>query len=144
MGHAEVHSRDSIHAARVIVAAALMVAISALLFVTYATAARAAGALAIGACGAYGQAYDYGDQAGATDDALAQCPAGKDGDKCKLVATLKRSCAALAVDGSNPCAAQGWAKGARLGGAQNAALKACYDRGGKDCVIRTFLCDAKG
>ena len=57
---------------------------------------------------------------------------------------LRRGCAALAVDGTNPCGAQGWGKGPRLGGAQNAALKSCYERGGKDCVIRTFLCDAKG
>ena len=32
----------------------------------------------------------------------------------------------------------------RLGPAQNTALKQCYSNGGKDCVIRAFVCDAKG
>lgn len=128
---------------RAVVAAALMLAITAVLFATLATA-RAAGALAVGSCGAFGQSYDFTDQDGARANAVAQCPGGNSGEKCKVVATLKHGCAAFAVDGTNPCGAQGWAKGPRLGRAQNEALKACYDRGGKDCVIRTFLCDAKG
>lgn len=143
MGHA--HAREQIWSPAALVAAALMLAISAVLYATFATAtARAAGALAVGTCGAYGQSFDFDNATGASDSALAQCPAGKAGEKCKVVATLKRGCAALAVDGTNPCGASAWAKGPRLGGVQNAALKTCYDRGGKDCVIRTFLCDAKG
>jgi len=35
-------------------------------------------------------------------------------------------------------------KGPRLGRSQNAARQACYREGGKECVIRTFFCDAKG
>ena len=38
----------------------------------------------------------------------------------------------------------GWGRADKLGRAQNAALKACYKEGGKECVIRTFFCDAKG
>ena len=54
-----------------------------------------------------------------------------------------RACAAYSVDGTNPCGAHGWARGPRLGQAQNEALRGCYKDGGRDCVIRTFICDAK-
>jgi hypothetical protein len=124
---------------RALVAAALVVGITTVMVVTF-TTARAAGALAVGSCGAYGQSYDFPDLAGARDNALAQCQTGS----CKVVATVKRGCTAYSVDGANPCGASGWAKGARLGQAQNEALRSCYRAGGKDCVIRTFLCDAKG
>ena len=123
----------------VLVAAALLLAITALSVVTFATA-KAAGALAIGTCGAYGQAYDYPAPVSASESALSQCQ----GQGCRVVTTFKHGCAAFAVDGTNPCGARGWGKGPRLGRAQNDALKACYKDGGKDCVIRTFLCDAKG
>ncbi len=53
-------------------------------------------------------------------------------------------CAALAVDFVNPCASHGWGKAGDLGPGQSAALKSCYRTGGKECVIRTFFCDAKG
>ena len=61
-----------------------------------------------------------------------------------MVTTAKRGCAAFAVDFGNPCGAHGWGKGARLGASQNDALRSCYRDGGKECVIRTFFCDAKG
>ena len=121
------------------IAVALVFAITIVTVVTFNTA-RAAGALAVGSCGAYGQSYDFPDVSGARDSALAQCQ----GDKCKVVATVQRGCTAYSVDGTNPCGASGWAKGSRLGAAQNDALKSCYRAGGKDCIIRTFLCDAKG
>ena len=103
-------------------------------------AAQAAGALAVGACGAYGFAYDYKQQITARSAALAKCK----GDDCKVVTARKRGCAALAIDGSNACGALGYAAAARLGPAQNTALRQCYRFGGKDCVIRAFVCDAKG
>ena len=62
----------------------------------------------------------------------------------RVVATVKRGCAALAVDYANPCGSHGWGKGRRLGASQNVALRSCYTDGAKDCVIRTFFCDAKG
>lgn len=124
---------------RALVAGALMLATMTLMFVTV-TTARAAGALAVGKCGAYGQAFDYSDVAQARSSALAQCQ-----DKhCRVVADLSRACAALAVDMIDPCRANGWGRSAKLGSAQNGALKACYKDGGKDCVIRTFLCDDRG
>lgn len=124
---------------RVLVAAALLLASVTVMLVTLNTA-RAAGALAVGSCGAYGEAYDFRNIAAASKSALGKCQ----GDSCRVVATVARGCAAFAVDFVNPCGAQGWAKGARLGVSQNAALKSCYQDGGKECVIRTFFCDAKG
>ena len=67
----------------------------------FATESRAAGAFAVGKCGAYGQAYDYPAEAAARAAALKQCK----GD-CTAV-TMKRACAAFAVDMANPCGAHG-------------------------------------
>jgi hypothetical protein len=129
----------STSALRALVAAALVLAITTLMVVTF-TTARAAGVIAAGACGAYGQAFDSPTLQIARKSALEQCRAAD----CKVVAQVRHGCSAFAVDGTNPCGARGWASGARLGRVQNDALKACYKAGGKDCVIRTFLCDAKG
>lgn len=124
---------------RALVALSLLVATATLMLVTYSTA-RAAGALAIGACGAFGEAYDFRTIEEARESALSKCR----GETCRVVTTAKRGCAAFAVDFVNPCGAHGWGRGARLGGTQNEALAACYRDGGKECVIRTFFCDAKG
>jgi hypothetical protein len=101
--------------------------------------AQAAGALAIGACGAYGFAFDFAADPVARNAALRKC----EGD-CKVVAALSRNCAAFAVDMRNACGSHGHATGSRLGLAQNQALRQCYLNGGKDCVVRAFVCDAKG
>lgn len=102
-------------------------------------AATAAGALAAGTCGAYGQAFGYRTIDAAQNSALKQC----NHPGCRIVATLRRSCAALAVDVANPCGPQGSGQASRLGAAQNNALRQCYQGGGKDCVIRTFVCDGE-
>jgi len=101
--------------------------------------AQAAGALAIGACGAYGFAFDFAADPVARNAALRKC----EGD-CKVVAALSRNCAAFAVDMRNACGSHGHATGSRLGLAQNQALRQCYLNGGKDCVVRAFACDEKG
>lgn len=126
-------------AIRALVVASLTLATVTLMAVAVNTA-RAAGALAIGSCGAFGEAYDYRSIDEARKTALAKCK----GDACRVVTTSKRGCAAFAVDFIDPCGASGWGQGPKLGGTQNAALKACYQQGGKECVIRTFFCDAKG
>jgi uncharacterized protein DUF4189 len=126
-------------AMRVLVAAVLLAATAALLHVTVRTA-RAAGALAIGSCGAYGEAHDFRSLPDAERNALAKCK----GEGCRVVATVRRGCAALAVDYANACGGHGWGKAARLGAAQNEALRSCYKDGAKECVIRSFFCDAKG
>jgi Domain of unknown function (DUF4189) len=99
-----------------------------------------AGALAIGQCAAYGYAFDFGQMPNARTQALSKCTGGK----CKVVATMRRTCAAFAIDGKNACGAQGYAVAPQLAEAQNVALRYCYKFGGHDCVIRAFACDAKG
>ena len=98
----------------------------------------AAGAFAVGKCGAYGQAYDYPAENAARAAALKQCH----GD-CKAV-TMKRACAALSVDMANPCGAHGYAVKPHISSSLNEATRECYKFGGKECVIRAWACDAKG
>jgi len=101
--------------------------------------AQAAGALAVGNCGAYGLAYDFPQLEAANAAALAQCSG-----ECKLATAMRGNCAALSIDMHNACGAFGYAAASRLGLAQNTALRYCYRNGGKDCVIRAWVCDAKG
>lgn len=103
-----------------------------------ATPAMAAGALAIGKCGAYGQAFDYPAEQGARSAALKQCKGN-----CTAV-TMKRACAAFSLDMTKPCGAHGYAVAPRISRALNEATKKCYAFGGKECVIRAWACDARG
>ena len=119
--------------ALIIVVLTLLLGVSGLI-----TKARAAGAFAVGKCGAYGQAYDYRAELAARAAALKQCKGN-----CKAL-TMKRACAALAVDMANPCGAHGYAVKPRISSSLNAATKKCYEFGGRDCVIRAWACDAKG
>ena len=99
---------------------------------------HAAGALAIGKCGAFGQAFDYPAQAAAVAAARKQCKG-----ECSTV-TMRRACVALAIDMTNPCGAYGQAIAPRISTALNTATKFCYQYGGKECVIRAWACDARG
>jgi hypothetical protein len=114
---------------------ALSLAIAGTRFVTE---AWAAGAFAIGKCGAYGQAYDYAAENVARAAALKQCK----GD-CTAV-TIKRACAALSIDLTNPCGPHGYAVEPQISSSLNTATRKCYQYGGKECVIRAWTCDAKG
>jgi hypothetical protein len=114
-------------------------AVAASIMLSMASAGHAAGVLAVGKCGAYGFSYDYKRAAEAQTAALQRCTGGD----CKPIA-FSRGCAALAVDGANKCGPHGFATATKLGQAQNTALEQCYRFGGKDCVIRAFVCDAKG
>lgn len=98
----------------------------------------AAGAIAVGKCGAYGQAYDYPGVEAARIAALKQCKG-----QCTAV-TMKRACAALAIDLKNPCGAHGYAVKPKISSSLNAATRKCYEFGGKECVIRAWACDARG
>lgn len=98
----------------------------------------AAGAFAVGKCGAYGQAFDYPAEAAAIDAARQRC----NGD-CTML-TMRRACAALAIDLLNPCGAHGYAVEPKISSSLNAATRKCYEYGGKECVIRAWACDAKG
>ena len=100
--------------------------------------ARAAGALAVGQCGAYGHAFDFGRSSDAVDAAKKQCH----GD-CKTI-PMTRACAALSIDMANLCGAHGYAVASKISAALNGATRNCYKFGGKDCVIRAWACDARG
>ena len=118
---------------------AALAALTAML-VTGSGYGRAAGAMAVGACAAYGYAFDFAEPPRAETAALKKCS----GAQCKVVLTMKKSCAAFAVDGRQPCGPHGFANARQLGQAQNVALQECYKWGGKDCVIRAWACDVKG
>jgi hypothetical protein len=122
-------------ARRAIFAVALIFMLAALRF---AGPSQAAGAFAIGKCGAYGQAFDYPAEGAALAAARKQCKG-----QCTTV-TMKRACAAFAVDMTNPCGAHGYAVKPQISTSLNAATKKCYDFGGKECVIRAWACDARG
>ena len=103
-------------------------------------AANAAGAFAVGACGAYGYGYDYRKVTDARTAAMKKCS----GNACKVVGEIRRGCAALAVDAKHPCGSYGWALNSHLGKAENISLRRCFEFGGRDCVVRAFACDEKG
>ncbi|HWV51264.1 DUF4189 domain-containing protein [Pseudorhodoplanes sp.] len=99
--------------------------------------ASAHGALAIGACGAYGFSRGYAATSQAEKEALSRCS----GKNCKIVASVRGTCMAFSVELANPCGAYGYATGEGLARTQNRALRECSRNGGKDCVIRAFACD---
>ena len=117
-----------------VVAIALVIGVSCFI-----TKTHAAGAFAMGKCGAYGEAYDYPAVSTALAAALKQCR----GD-CKTTVTMKRACAAFSVDMANPCGAHGYAVKPHISSSLNEATRECYKYGGKECVIRAWACDAKG
>jgi len=95
---------------RALVAASLLLATATLMLVAVNTA-RAAGALAIGACGAFGEGYDFRIVEETRQSALSNCA----GDTCRVVMTARHGCAAFAVDFANPCGAHGWCKRPQFG-----------------------------
>jgi hypothetical protein len=101
--------------------------------------AQAAGALAVGSCAAYGVAYDFTEQTEARIAAMRKCEGS-----CKVVATIRRGCTAYAIDMRNACGAHGYGAAPTLGRAQNVALKYCFEKGGRDCVVRAWACDGRG
>jgi Domain of unknown function (DUF4189) len=119
--------------------ALLILALTLLLAASrFVSEAWAVGAFAVGKCGAYGQAYDHSAEESARIAALKQCKG-----QCTAV-TMKRACAALAIDLKNPCGAHGYAVKPKISASLNAATRKCYEFGGKECVIRAWACDARG
>ena len=117
-----------------------LAAVAGCLLIAVVAAAHAAGALAVGACGAYGYGYDFHKLADARTAAMKQCS----GSTCKIVGSIRRGCAAFAIDARKPCSSFGWAINPHLGKAENTSLRRCYDFGGHDCVVRAWACDEKG
>jgi hypothetical protein len=103
-------------------------------------AADAAGALAVGSCGAYGYGFDYQRESDARIAAMHKCSGGT----CRIVGALHRACAAMSVDAKNPCGSFGWAIDSHLGKAENISMRRCVEFGGHDCVVRAWACDEKG
>jgi hypothetical protein len=118
---------------------ALAVAAAAALLATIG-AAQAAGAFAVGACGAFGYGFDYRHVIDARTAALKKCT----GPGCKIVGDMHKGCAAVAIDAKNPCGSFGWAIESHLGKAENASMRRCYGFGGHECVVRAWACDEKG
>ena len=114
---------------------ALTLAIGGTRFVTQ---AWAAGAFAIGKCGTYGESYDFAGEDAARVAALEKCKG-----ECTAI-TMKRGCAALSIDMTNPCGAHGYAVRPQISSSLNEATRECYKFGGKECVIRAWACDGKG
>jgi hypothetical protein len=131
-------SRGNMLAAALVPVLAALLAVSALM--TTFGAAQAAGALAVGSCGAYGYGFDYRKIEDARVAALKKCV----GADCRVVGVLHRGCAAMAVDAKNPCGSFGWAIHSHLGQAENISIRRCFDYGGHDCMVRAWACDEKG
>ena len=125
---------------RGIVQACAGLAAAGVLLASGTTLGNAAGAMAVGACAAFGYSIDYKMIPAARTAALAKCAKGQ----CKVVGIMQRVCGAFAIDGHNTCGPHGYAIAPQLGEAENLALRYCYKYGGHDCVIRAFACDAKG
>jgi len=115
-----------------------IIALASLLTLLGLAPSFAAGAFAMGKCGAYGQAYDYPAESEARAEALKHCKG-----ECTTV-IMKRACAAFSVDMTNPCGAHGYAVRSQISSSLNDATRECYKFGGKECVIRAWACDAKG
>jgi hypothetical protein len=104
------------------------------------SAAEAAGAFAVGVCGAYGYGFDFRNVTEARAAAIKKCSGGI----CKLVGDMRKGCAAIAVDAKNPCGSFGWAIESHLGRAENTSMRRCSEFGGRECVVRAWACDEKG
>src|SRR5580698_3747898 len=109
-----------------------LAAVAACLFAGAIGSANAAGALAVGVCGAYGYGFDYSKVADARTAAMSKCSGGR----CKVVGVIRKGCAAMAVDAKNPCGSYGWALNSHLGKAENISMQRCAQFGGRDCVVR--------
>ena len=101
---------------------------------------NAAGALATGRCGAFGYSFDDVSREAAAMRARAHCK----GAQCRVVTSFRRACAAVAIDAGNACGPHGWAQAETLGQAQNIASRQCHRFGGRNCMVRAWVCDAKG
>jgi hypothetical protein len=111
-----------------------------LTFAMSAAPAMAAGALAVGKCGAYGYSFDADSPREARRTAMEHCQ----GDGCRVVLDFHRFCAAFAWDTGRNCGAQGWGSGPNPDAARRAAVDQCSQFGGTQCEVRKVTCDRKG
>ena len=125
---------------RALVAATLLLATATLMLVAVNTA-RAAGALAIGACGAFGEAFDFRTVERSAQERAGEVPRRHLPGGGRHQARLRRLRGRF-----HQCLRRAWlGQGAAARPrARTRRLRSCYKDGGKECVIRTFFCDAKG
>jgi hypothetical protein len=98
--------------------------------------AQAAGALAVGHCGADGYSYNNAGRQQAEGTALQECGPG-----CRIVLTFERACGALATDANKSCGAEGWGTGSDRGAAEEIAVRECTNQGGEQCAVKRWVCD---
>lgn len=89
------------------------------------------GAVATGADGAYGYAYNYNSKEEAVDAALAQC-----GSSCTAKVWFANACGAIAKGGN----AVGWAWNASETEAKRNAVDSCSSYGGSSCEVAVWAC----
>jgi hypothetical protein len=118
-------------------------AFSLLIGLTLATAsaAQAAGAIAVGQCDRYGWSSRQPSVERAREVAMQYC-SEKGDTSCHVIAAFAGGCAAFAVDGD--CGARGWATAATRDAAEETARSYCTQYGGSNCTVRRFVCDDAG
>jgi len=89
------------------------------------------GAVATGANGTYGYAYNYDTKDAAVDAALSEC-----GDTCTAKVWFANACGAVAKGGG----AAGWAWNASETAAKENAVASCYEYGGSSCEVVVWAC----
>ena len=87
-----------------------------------------------------GYVREYRNASDARSAAIKKCSAST----CKVIGSIHRGCAAMAVDAKNPCGSYGWALNSHLGKAENISMQRCAQFGGRECVVRAWACDEKG
>jgi len=117
--------------------AAAAAASALLLFAT--SVAQADGALALGACSAWGWSSSETSR-GAGQKAIADC-ARHDAQDCKVVATTHEGCMAVATDQSVSCGRYYWASEATRPEAEAGSLGQCRSGEGKNCTLVASKCD---
>jgi hypothetical protein len=103
-----------------------------------ASAAQAAGAIAIGQCDRFGWSARQPSVERAREVAMQYC-SEKGDTSCHVIAAFAGACAALAVDGD--CGARGWATAATRDAAEETARSYCTQYGGSNCTVRRTVCD---
>ena len=103
-----------------------------------ASAAEAAGAIAIGECTRYGWSKGQPSVDRAREVAMQYC-SEKGDTSCHVIAAFVGGCAALAIDGD--CGARGWATATTRDAAEETARSYCTQYGGTNCTVRRLVCD---
>lgn len=113
--------------------AVIMLGASAALF---AHRAEAAGAIAVGHCGADGYSFNQHSVGAAEEVAMQECGPG-----CSVAVHFENACGAYAVDSAKQCGAQGWGWASDRGGAEEIAVRECVNQGGESCAVKRWVCD---